>query len=917
MTGPLHRDDDRLWQRLRRVFRLPASRRRLDDEVDEELRFHIEGRAEDLMARCEGMTRMQAEAEARQRFGDYAAYRRQARDIDQATHHQRERMHATDTLARETRRAIRTLLRAPGFSFVTVITLALGIGAATAIFALLDAVVLRPLPYPNADRLVELSSPVPKLQGQTVWGLGRHEMFYFLERGRTLENLAVYNTYDVTLLGHGADERPERVRSVSTSASIFDVLGFTPQLGRLIVREDNSSRRPQVAVISDGLWRRRFGGARDVIGRTINIEGASLAIVGVLPPRSDLPDLEADVWVPAWVDSTTNWNNHTWLALGRLKPGFTAEDAARDLAPLTERLPEAFPQIYNPNFVRNTGFTTRVTPLRDAVVGDMVTRALWTLFGSVVLVLLIAAANVANLFLVRIDARRRDVAVRTALGANRSHLAVQYLTESLILVGLATVLAIGAAQVLLTILLRLAPNELPRLSEVQLGGTSALFAVGIALLIGVVFGLLPLIGARLDLAMLREGGRGLTTSRRRMLARRALVAAQMAVAVVLLASAALMLRTFSNLRNVHPGFDPERVLTMEIALPAVEYGGRNNLRHALGFHERLSSRVSQLRGVRHVGMTDRLPLLSGDLCIGVTLEGATPSEARGACPPSTRVSPGYFEAIGTRVDGRSLTWAGMNSGDAGVVVSKAFAEANWPGQNPIGKRVRFNGSTPPWYTIIGVAEDVHGIGLTSPPTHAIYFPFAEIPDSPLWELDHNVSLVVKTAAAGGDPMTLASTITRIVNELEPQAAVVNPRTMETVVARSIARQSFTMVLLLVSATMATLLSAIGIYGVVSFIVAQRRGEIGVRVALGAGVRDVTGLVLRQSIGLAMLGVVVGVVAAIGATHFLRALLYGVTPGDPATLIAVPVVLLAVAALASFVPARRAARVDPVEALRSD
>lgn len=915
MTHELHRDDDRFWQRLRRVFRLPATRRRLDDEVDEELHFHLEGRVEELMARNAGMTRTQAEAEARRRFGDYANYRREARNIDHATYHHRERMHATDTLVREARRAVRTLLRAPGFSFVTIITLALGIGAATAIFTLLDAVVLRPLPYANADRLVELSSPVPKLEGQTVWGLARHEMFYFLERGRTLENLAVYNTYDVTLLGNGPDERPERVRWASTSASLFDVLGFTPQLGRVIVREDNSQRRSSVAVISDGLWRRRFGGAPDIIGRTLDIEGAPMTVVGVLRPGADLPDLEVDVWIAAWVDSTTTWNNHTWLAIGRLKPGFTAEDAERDLAPLTARLPEAYPQVYGPNFIRNTGFTTRVVSLREAVVGEVVTRALWTLFASVVLVLLIAAANVANLFLVRIDARRRDVAVRTALGAHRSHLAVQYLTESLILVGVATILAFAAAQVLLAVLLRLAPSELPRLAEVQLGGTSVLFAVGISLLIGLIFGLLPLLGARLDLAMLREGGRGLTSSRRRMMARRLLVATQMAFAVVLLASAALMLRTFQNLRNVHPGFDPERVLTMQIALPSERYGGGEQQPRALNFHEQLSSRVSQLPGVRHVGLTDRLPLVSGDLCIGITLEGPTPSEARGACPPSTRVSPGYFEAIGTRVEGRTLTWSGMNSDDGAVVVSKAFAEAHWRGENPIGKRVRFNGTTPPWYTVVGVAEDVRGMGLTSPPTQVIYFPVKEIPGSPLWGLSNLMDLVVKTTA--GDPMTLANAVGRIVNELEPQATLVNPRTMETVVARSIARQSFTMVLLLICATMALLLSAVGIYGVVSYIVTQRRGEIGVRVALGAGVRDVTGMVLRQSLGLAVLGIAVGVFAAIATTRFLRALLYGISPGDPATLVAVPLVLLAVAALASFVPARRAARVNPVEALRSD
>lgn len=908
----LHRDDDNLWRRLRRVFRLPASDRRLDAEVDEELRFHIEGRIEELMSR-EGLTRARAEAEARRRFGDFAQYRREARAIDHATHHRRERMRATEAIAREARRAVRTLLRAPGFSFVTVLTLALGIGATTAIFTILDAVVLRPLPFANADRLVELSSPVPRMEGQTRWGLARHQMFYILEQSQAFENLGVYQTSEVTLLGGSSDQRPERVRSVMTSASLFDVLGFAPQIGRLLIAADNREQRPRVAVISDGLWRRRFGADPAIVGRSINIEGAPLSVVGVLPPRSDLPDLQVDVWAPAWVDSTTVWNNHTWSAIGRLKRGFTAADAERDVAPLTARLHEVFPHIYGQNFVTNTGFATDVQPLREAVVGNMVTRALWTLFGSVALVLLIAAANVANLFLVRIDARRRDVAVRTALGAGRSHLAVQYLTESLLLVAVAGALALGFAQLLLDLLLRLAPSQLPRLSEVRLGGSAFLFAAGVALLIGVVFGLLPLLAARFNLAMLRDGGRGLTSSRGRMNARRLLVASQMAFAVVLLAAAALMLRTFQNLRAVHPGFDAERVLTAQIGLPKVRYGNDKEL--AVNFHEQLASRLMQLPGVRHVGVTDRLPLVGGDWCTGITLEGRTPGTAHGACPPSTLVSPGYFEAIGTRVEGRTLTWSGMNAHDGAVVASRAFAEANWPGENPIGKRVRFNGSKPPWYTVVGVAEDVRGLGLDVAPTHVIYFPIREIPDAPLWGLDNNVDLVVRTASA--DPMTLANAVARIVNELEPQATVANPRTLETVLARSIARQSFTMVLLLMSATMALLLSAVGIYGVVSYIVTQRRGEIGVRVALGAGTGDVTGMVLRQSLGLAILGVAVGILAAIGTTRFLRALLYGVTPGDPATLAAVPIVLLLVAALASFVPARRAARVNPVEALRSE
>jgi len=615
------------------------------------------------------------------------------------------------------------------------------------------------------------------------------------------------------------------------------------------------------------------------------------------------------------VDSTTVWNNHTWSAIGRLRAGMTAADAEAELAPLTARLHEEFPQVYGPTFVTGTGFRTEVRALRDVVVGDMVTRALWALFGSVALVLLIAGANVANLFLLRTDGRRHDVAVRTALGAARGHLAVQYLTESLILALVSAVLALGIAQGMLRVLLAIAPSELPRLADVRLGAASVAFALGAALLTGLIFGLLPLLGggAKMDVAMLRDAGRGLTTSRPRMFARHVLIAAQMAFGVVLLASAVLMLRTFQNLRAVRPGFDPSGVLTLEIALPGMRYGRDANL--ASTFHEQLTARVLGLPGVTAAGLTSRLPLVSSDWCTAITIEGPTPETARGTCPPSTSVSPGYFEAIGTRVEGRTLTWRGMNANDGAVVTSKAFAEHHWPGESPIGKGVRFNGRNPPWYRIVGIAEDVRGMGVDAPPTEAIYFPIRPMPDAPLWGAATNMHLVVKMAS--GDPTSLAKPIARIVAELDPQAAVANPRTMDALLARSIAKQSFTTVLLLICAVIAMLLSAVGIYGVISYVVAQRRSEIGVRVALGAGVRQVTTMVLRQALGVAAVGVVVGVLASVATTRLLRTLLFGVSPGDPLTLAIVPAILLLVATLASYAPARRAAMVNPVDVMRSE
>jgi putative ABC transport system permease protein len=830
-------------------------------------------------------------------------------------------MQIRDTLIRETRHAARALRRTPSFSAMTLVTLALGIGAATAIFTLLDAVVIRPLPYPNADRLVALSSPVPKLKGQTVWGLARHEMYYFLEQGHSLTKLGVYQMSDITVLGGGgAGTRPERVHWVQASASLLSVLGFRPERGRLLTADDNRGAAPTVVMLSHGYWARRFGSDPDVVGKTIDIEGFPMTIVGVLPPGADLPDLTIDVWAPAHVDSTTVYNNHTWSAIGLLKPGWTAKAAQRDLTPLTMRLPEVFPKVYGPTWNASTGFSTRVVSLRDDVVGNVLTRALWTLFGAVALVLLMAAANVANLFLVRLDARRRERALRTALGADRAHLAWHYLSESMLLAVAAGTAAVAVAWGLLRMLLAAAPSSLPRLSEVRLGAAGVGFAVCAALASGLAFGVLPLFGRGLSLTMLRDAGRGLTTSKRGMAARRVLVASQMALAVVLLAGATLMVRTFRNLRAVQPGFDATGVLTMDIALPEQRYGTSGtpyNQAVALtsGFYEQVATRLRAVPGVSRVGFTDRLPLASGDWCTGINIIGETPESTTGTCPPSTTVSPGYFETMGIPVTGRTLDWAGMDAHDGAVVVSKAFADHHWPTESPIGKHVSFRGTKPPYYTVVGEAADVRGMGVDAPPPEYIYFPVLPIPDSPLWGPATYMHLVLRTGAV--DPLSLTSTVTRIVQEIEPQAAVANVATEETLLAKSMARQSFTMVLLLVSAGSAMLLSAVGIYGVITYIVTQRRGEIGVRIALGARGAQVTSLVLRQSLALAAVGLGVGVAGAWGATRALSALLFGVRPSDPLTLAAVPVALLVVAALASWAPAHRASRIDPAEALRSE
>jgi predicted permease len=588
--------------------------------------------------------------------------------------------------------------------------------------------------------------------------------------------------------------------------------------------------------------------------------------------------VKVDLWAPAHVDSTTTWNNHTWSAIGRLRPGVSAQDAVRDLAPLTERLPEVYPQVYGPNWNRSTGFRTDVVPLHEAVVGELVTRSLWTLFGAVALVLLIAAANVGNLFLVRIDSRRREMAVRTALGADaRTWPCTTSPRRSCSPPEPRQSPSVAAAMVRLMVVT--APVSC-RGSRSAARRVSVAFAIGGALVAGIVFGIAPLWGARPEMATLRQAARGQTSSRQRMTVRRFLVASQMALAVVLLAAAGLLLQTFRNLRTVRLGYDPHGVLTVGVALPEITYG-RDALR-ASAVLGQLADRVLSQAGVTAVGFGDRLPLSGGDWCTGVTLESASAPGGVGTCPPTSLVSPGYFEAMGIKVEGRSLEWAGMNAGDGAMIVSRAFARHHWPDESAIGKGIRFSRG-PIYYRVVGIADDVTGSSVDGQPLELVYFPMRPLAGSPLWGAPVQSTLVVRTTT---DNPWLLPAISAALAEIEPQAAVSNAATMSTIVARSMARHSFTMLLLLIAAIVAVGLSAVGIYGVIAYVAEQRRGEIGIRMALGARASQIKVMVVRESMILCAVGVAIGLLGAFAATRALTALLYGVRAADPPTFVAV-------------------------------
>ncbi len=634
-----------LWRRYLRFFRSDVT-----SDVGDEVRFHLEERIEELVA--SGVSPADARRQAVEEFGDVDAVSRRLEAIDQRIEGRRRRAERWSVVLVELRQAVRRLARAPAFAASAVLALGLGIGASVAIFQVLDAVVLRPLPYPAPEELVALDSPVPGIGPDARWGLARHEMFYFKAHAPSLQDLGVFRVSQLTVGGDGQRFVAERARAVLTSSTLFGVLGIHPLYGRLLLPEDNLERQPQVVVLGNRYWRRRFGADPSIVGKTIPLEGYPQQVVGVLPPEADLPNAKVDLWSPAYVDPGAQAaSNHTWQAIGRLRPGATAGDLERELAPITARFPEIFPTAYSDNFMKGAGFRTAVRPLRDVVVGPVVSRALWILLGSVGLVLLIAAANVANLFLVRVEGRRRELAVRAALGATRRQLALHLLAEGLAVAIAAGGVALGLAVAGVRLLLALAPSTLPRLDEVHLGAEAVGLTAVLALLGGVLIALVPVLSTGIRTDELGESGRRVTVGRRRHAARGAMVVGQVALAMVLLAAAGLMMRSFRNLRSVSPGFDADRVLVASLALPRARYGDTAFTR-AEGFYRQVHDRMLARPGVAGVAFGEMVPLEIEDGCTGVIPEREPGKVRSETCVVTMQVSPGYFRTLGIDVRGR-------------------------------------------------------------------------------------------------------------------------------------------------------------------------------------------------------------------------------------------------------------------------
>ena len=818
------------------------------------------------------------------------------------------------SLANPLRHVARRLLRAPLFTLLSLGTLAVGIGATTAMFAVVDGVLLEPLPYPEPERLVGVWHKAPGLGFDEVNQSAAFHLTYQAE-SRVFEDVAMYTDARPTITGRG---EPEQLDGLYVTAGALPMLGVRPAAGRLFTADDDRHDAPLTAMLSWGYWQQSFGGDRGVIGQTLLVDGRSREIIGVLPRDFRFVERSPALYMPLAIDPTQVFlGGFNYLALGRLRPGATIEQANADvdrmIAIASERY--ATPQGLTPEMLREAGFAANIRPLERDVLGT-VADTLWILLATVGIVLLIACANVANLFLVRAEGRYREVAVRTALGASRGRVARDFLLESLTLSALAGIAGIALAFGGVQLLRALGPEGLPRLASIAIDGSVLLVALAIAALSGVILGLLPVARVtRSEVASaLREGGRGGSEGRERHRVRSALVVAQLALALVLLAGSGLMFRSVQSMRSVNPGFQrPDEVLTFRIGIPSAEV---SDPLAVAGMHERIARGLAEVPGVAAVGMSTAIPLdgrSSGD---PIYAEGFPQPENQ--LPPIRRyrwITPGFFDAMQTRLlAGRDITWDEVRNAAKVAVVTDNLAREYWgSAEAAVGKRIR-NAPGRPWREIVGVVEDIYDLGVDQPASAAVHWPMLH--DS-LWANDVMVQRSLGYALRLDRPLTpaLMDQVRQTVWAVNPNLPLAEVQGMDRLVERSMARSSFTLAMLGIAATLALLLGSVGLYGVISYIVAQRTREFGVRMALGARSADVGRLVLRQASLLVGLGLAIGLFAAAAATRAMSALLFGVKPLDPVTFGTVALGLAAVAFAAAWLPSWRATRVDPLEALR--
>ena len=810
-------------------------------------------------------------------------------------------------LSRDLRHGVRLLAKAPGFTIAAVTTLGLGIGANTAIFSLVRAVLIEPLPYARPDRLVAIWD---RADPRGTTHLSVREVVAYGERAASLEEVGGYTESNANLTG---EEDPERVRAGYVTANLFDTLGVLPMLGRSFAAGDGEPGAAEVVILSHGVWQRRFGARRNLIGREIRVNGRPRTVIGVMPASFRLPldyraDRPTEVWVPLTIDRARPgaWGDRSYFGIGRLKPGVDPGAATSELAVITDGWVQA-------GFDGFRGGVRR----RDAVpVQQLITGAVRTpllvLVGAVAVVLLIACANVVNLLLARTDTRRRELAIRSAIGAERRHIVRQLVSEAAVLSFAGALCGLALARAALQLLILVRPANVPRADEVTLDPGVLAFTAALSVLAAVLLGAAPALQlSRADVAAtLNEGGRGGASSRARRRARRALVVVQLAFSVVLVIGAGLLARTLAELYRIDPGFDPRHVLTAQLQLPQSDYPGDDRV---VSFYRQLTRRIQELPGVRNVGAVRVVPLARPIGDWSITIEGRPRGPRENPNGDFQWVTPGYFEAIGmTLLRGRLLTDQDSERAPLAVVVNATMAGRYWPGEDALGKRFHMGGSTEmPPVTIVGIVRGTRHNAVVESPRAEMYLPHAQLPRS-IGGAARAMALVVKT---DGDPLQMVGPVREAVKAFDRNLPLADILSMEQITAAALSTPRFAALLLGLFALLALSLAAVGIYATISLLVTERSAEFGIRMALGAAPRSVLGLVLREGLALTGAGLTAGLLGAVIVSRSLESLLYGVTRFDPATFATVSLVLVMVALAACFNPARRAVAVDPVVTLR--
>ena len=882
--------------KLRRRVRLLVRHPDVEHEMDEEMRFHLEMEREEL--RRQGARDEDARRRALRDFGGLERYKEEARDARGGRW--------IDDTAQDLRYAMRVLRRSPGFTATAVLTLALGVGANTAIFSVVDAVLLRPLPYAQPEQLVQINSE----RKGTASTASPRDFLDWRSSARSFTAMAA--SFESTVNHTGACSassgpcEPERLTQARVSANLFDLLGVRPEVGRAFAAGEDERSAPMVVVLSDALWRRRFAADPAIVGRTILLDGAPTTVIGVAPPDMHYPSA-VDLWLTTRFDPSDiaeSSRGARWVhVVARLAPGVTAERAQAEMATIARGIEQRDPK-------HNAGWGVRTRLLHDEIVGD-VRKPLLVLLGAVGFVMLIACANVASLTLGRTAAREGELAVRAAMGAERGRITRQILTESMALSLVGGVAGLALALAGTRALVALAPADIPRLDAVRVDGTVLAFALVITALAGALFGIVPALqAASADLhARLRAGSRTGGARTRSSRARRVLVVSEVSLAIVLLAGAGLLIRSFARLRDVDPGFRTDGVSTFTVTLSPVKYPREDQ---QLAFSRALLERVRQLPGVQVAGITFGLPLSTTAFRLTFEIPGRAPASATDEPRAQFRVaSPDYFRTLGIPLlRGRSFDDRDRAGSVPVALISQETARRYWPGESPIGQRVvtgwrrggqRLQGE------VIGVVGDVRQFGLDDTPTPHVYMA------SDQWPLDE-ITMVMRSTTP---PTATLAAARAVVRELDPELPMYDVAPLAAMVADSLGQRRFYLMLLATFAGVALLLAAVGIYGVIAYAVQQRSREIGIRVALGATRENVLSMVLRDGLVLVLAGVAIGTLGAVALTGVLRTLLYDVSATDPVTFVVVPLLLLATGLLACAIPARRAVRLDPMLSIRGE